>query len=163
MRFCTDGFDQAGQATVEAAFVLPVLFALFGMLLQPAVLLYDRCVMGAAAAETCRLAATQSCSAEATEAFTLRRLATLPAVDLFHTQGCAWDVDVEAGEGAGSASVRISGHVSVLPLLGLTAATMTEEAGDGCAVLSCEARSQLQPSWLQEVEGSPSEWISTWE
>ncbi len=98
---------ECGQATVEAAFVIPLLFALFGVLLQPALLLYDRCVMGAAAAETCRLASTQPCSEDAMRAFALRRLAALPPLDLFHSQDCPWELDVQAGQGAQASQVRI--------------------------------------------------------
>lgn len=154
---------ECGQATVEAAFVIPLLFALFGVLLQPALLLYDRCVMGAAAAETCRLASTQPCSEDAMRAFALRRLAVLPPLDLFHSQDCPWEIDVQAGQGVQASQVRISGHVRVLPLLGVAASALTEELGDGCAQLSCSASAQLHPSWLEGVDGSPSDWIATWD
>lgn len=56
MRSCSE----SGQSTVEAAVLLPVLFVVFGLLLQPAILLYNRCIMNAAAAEGCRLVATGS-------------------------------------------------------------------------------------------------------
>lgn len=163
MRCCTEHRAEGGQATVEAAFVLPVVFALFGLLLQPAVLLYERCVMVSAAAEACRLAATQPCSEEAMRAFALRRLAVLPQLDIFHTGGCEWELQIEPGSGGEASSVRISGHLRTLPLLGVTASSMTEEAGDGCALLSCQASSQLHPSWLQEAGGTPAEWIGRWE
>ena len=151
---------EAGQATVEAAFALPVLFAMFALLLQPAVLLYDRCVMDAAAAETCRLAATQSCSDSAMKAFVLRRLDALPSLDLFHTRACDWEVEIEGGA---QSTVSIKGHVTPLPLLGITASTMTDPAGDGCALLSSKVSSTLQPSWLSEVEGGPGDWVAQWD
>ena len=163
MRCCTERRAQSGQATVEAAFVLPVVFALCGLLLQPAILLYERCVMVSAAAETCRLAATQPCSDDAMRAFALRRLALLPGIDLFHSSGCEWEVQIEPGGSAAASSVRISGHLKTLPLLGITASSMTEEAGDGCALLSCQVSSQLHPAWLQEAGGTPAEWIGRWE
>lgn len=153
--------DERGQSTVEAAFALPILFVLFGLLLQPAVLLYDRCVMQSAAAETCRLAAMDSCSDEAVRAFALRRLEALPRLDLFHADSCAWQVEV--GVGSGSSTVCLEGHLKVLPLLGITASSMTEEAGDGCALMRCESTSALRPSWLGSEAGGPSEWIGQWE
>ena len=39
---------ESGQATVEAAFLLPVLFVGLLLLMQPGILLYDRLVMQAA-------------------------------------------------------------------------------------------------------------------
>mgnify|MGYP004570775557 CR=1 FL=1 len=165
MRCSTDCLltDERGQSTVEAAFALPLFFALFALLLQPAVLLYDRCVMQSAAAETCRLVALDSCSAEAAQAFALRRLEVLPRLDLFHTSACAWEIQLGAGEGSGSASVRIEGHVKTMPLLGITASSMTEAAGDGCALMRCKLASTLRPAWLGDGAGSPSEWIGQWE
>ena len=44
---------ESGQATVEAAFLLPVLFVGLLLLMQPGILLYDRLVMQAAASEGC--------------------------------------------------------------------------------------------------------------
>ena len=46
--------DERGQGTVEAALVIPVLFVLLLLLLQPGIVLYDRMVMRGAAAEACR-------------------------------------------------------------------------------------------------------------
>ena len=75
MCFCTDGFGkegadmrrtcESGQATVEAAFLLPVLFVGLLLLMQPGILLYDRLVMQAAASEGCRLLATKTTRARA--------------------------------------------------------------------------------------------------
>ncbi len=48
------GCREDGQATVEAAFALPVLFLLVLLLVQPGIVLYDRMVMASAAAEGCR-------------------------------------------------------------------------------------------------------------
>ena len=50
--------EDTGQATVEAAFALPIALVLVILLVQPGILLYDRIVMQQAAAETCRLLAT---------------------------------------------------------------------------------------------------------
>lgn len=64
---------ESGQATVEAAFLLPVLFVWLLLLMQPGILLYDRLVMQAAASEGCRLLATKTAAAgdmaESCEAF----------------------------------------------------------------------------------------------
>ena len=56
---CRTGRDE-GQATVEAAVLIPALFTALLLLLQPGILLYDRMVMQGAAAEGCRLLATKT-------------------------------------------------------------------------------------------------------
>ena len=98
MCFCTDGFGkegagmrrtcESGQATVEAAFLLPVLFVGLLLLMQPGILLYDRLVMQAAASEGCRLLATKTAAAgdmaESCEAFVRHRLGAIPPVSCFH-------------------------------------------------------------------------------
>lgn len=155
--------DENGQTTVEAAFALPVLFFAFALLLQPAVVLYDRCVLQSAAAEACRLQATQSCSEGALKAFVERRLAVLPALDLFHKAECPWNVSVEGGGLPASVTVSIEGHMKTLPLVGIVATTITRPAGDGCALVSCAATSDLGPSWLGEGSGGPGEWVSRWD
>ena len=65
--------QESGQATVEAAFLIPVLLVALLLLMQPGILLYDRLVMNAAASEACRLLATKTDAAgdmaEGCEAF----------------------------------------------------------------------------------------------
>ena len=158
----TEPLQQQGQATVEAAFLLPVLFVVVALLVQPAIVLYDRCVMEAAAAETCRLASTYTSHKKAVEAFAQRRLAAVPQLDVFHSGGCPWQVDIEGGECATEAKVTITGHLKMLPLVGVSASTLTHAAGDGCAVLSVTITSSQHPSWIENVDGSPAEWIGAW-
>ena len=50
--------EERAQATIEAAFAIPLLGVLLLMLLQPGIVLYDKIVMEHAAAEGCRLLAT---------------------------------------------------------------------------------------------------------
>lgn len=67
--------SRKGQTTVEAAVALPVLLILVLMLVQPAIMLYDRMVMESAAWEGCRLLATAQSQGKATcEALVKRRL-----------------------------------------------------------------------------------------
>ena len=49
---------EEGQATVEAAVLIPTVMVVLALLLQPAMLLYTRAVMSGAAAEGARLATT---------------------------------------------------------------------------------------------------------
>ena len=75
---------ERGQATVEAAFLIPVLFTVLLLSVQPGMVLYDRIVMQAAASDACRLAAVKTDavgdSSQAVEAFVRHRLgATRPS------------------------------------------------------------------------------------
>ena len=49
-----------GQATVESAFLIPVLFTALLLLVQPGMVLYDRMVMAAAATDACRVLAVKT-------------------------------------------------------------------------------------------------------
>lgn len=78
---------ERGQATVEAAFLIPVLFTVLLLSVQPGMVLYDRMVMQAAASDACRLAAVKTDavgdSSQAVEAFVRHRLGAIPPVPAF--------------------------------------------------------------------------------
>ena len=162
----TIGTD-AGQSTVEAAFAVPLLFLTVLLLLQPALLLYDRMVMNAAAAETCRLLATSGAAgAGAAEAFARHRLASIPPHDCFHVHdgGCTWNIQLEGGEASSDVKVRISTEVRPLPLLDAAARLAGLANGRGNLVLAVEASSPTQPDWAfgTAAGGSPSSWPGVW-
>ncbi len=154
-----------GQASVEAAFVLPVLALLMAMLVQPACLLYTRCVMEGAAAQACRLMTTLSeeeaaYGDELVRAFVLRRLAAVPDAPLFHEGGAeAWTVELEGQNGRHESAVSISGSVKPLPFLGAVAALMGQGDGEGNVRLEVEVRQTVRPDWL---EGSHAQWSAIW-
>ena len=114
---------ESGQATVEAAFLLPVLFVGLLLLMQPGMLLYDRLVMQAAASEGCRLLATRTAAAgdmaESCEAFIRHRLGAVPPVSCFHVHegACSWDIQLEGDERSDVVRVTIVNEVRPLPLL----------------------------------------------
>jgi Flp pilus assembly protein TadG len=160
----------AGQGTVEAAFVLPVLLIALLLLIQPGILLYDRIVMENAAAEGCRLLATKtdafgdadgSC-----EAFVRHRLAAIPPVDCFHMHdgGCTWDIAMNGGEKSKKVTVAISTKVKPLPLFdgGATLAGLVD--GDGALTVKVERSMPTQPDWVADVKGgkNPKSWIGAW-
>lgn len=155
--------SEHGQATVEAAFLLPMLFFLMALLLQPALLLYDRCVMAAAASETSRLAATTICGDESLEQFAKRRLAAVPQVEIFHSRSCGWTCAIEANADSGESTVVIEGHAKALPLLGLVAKLSGMTAGDGCLSLRAQTSCALMPDWARKTSGGPADWISRWQ
>lgn len=155
--------EREGQASVEAALLLPVTMAILALLIQPACLLYTRGVMESSAAEGVRALATATGSGgtttDACELFVRRRLEAVPELSCFHAGGSNdWQVSCEGSEGSGSCSVSIEGHARPLPLLGLFAGALgaADEAG---IVLEVEVREDVRPEWLT---GGYGEWIGMW-
>lgn len=153
---CTRNAD-SGQATVEAAFALPVLMLLVLMLLQPAIVLYDRMVMQAAAAEGCRLLATSTSSLgsmeSACEEFVRHRLGAIPQQDCFHvhdgTSGCSWDISITGNESSQTVEVSISGEIRPLPLLDGVSTLLGLVNERGNLVVQVSATALTQPEWAQ--------------
>lgn len=128
---------ESGQATVEAAFLLPVLFVGLLLLMQPGILLYDRLVMQAAASEGCRLLATKTAAAgdmaESCEAFVRHRLGAIPPVPCFHVHegACSWDIRFEGDERSDVVRVTIANEARPLPLLDAGGALLGIVNGNG--------------------------------
>ena len=162
--------DERGQGTIEAAVVIPVLFLLLLMLLQPGIVLYDRIVMGGAAAEACRLLATKTGAAgsmgDACEAFVRHRLSAIPQHDCFHVHGgsCSWDIDLVGDEGSESVTVRIGNELRPLPLFDTGARLLGLTNAHGNLEIEETVTMPTQPAWASSVEGglSPSTWIGAW-
>lgn len=161
--------SDAGQATVEAAFALPVLMLIALMLIQPGIVLYDRMVMQSAAAEGCRLLATaqaEESSLGRCEDYVRRRLGSIPQHDCFHVHEgqCSWDISFVGSESSSEVVVRISNEIKPLPLLD-GAATLLGFANDrGNLLISVEASMPTQPSWVasSDLGVSPSAWLGAW-
>lgn len=144
--------------------LLPTLMLLLAMLVQPACLLYTRCVMHAAAAEACRLMATSSHkvmgSGSAYTDYVLRRLAAVPDLALFHEGGRdGWEIELEGSSSSGEASAHLSTRARPLPFLGAAAALMGQGDGQGNVVLDVEVHEETRPEW---VEGGYDAWASIW-
>lgn len=155
-----------GQATVEAAFMIPVLFVVLLLLLQPGIILYDRVVMSHAAAEGCRLLATSNASFGTDDAqcaeLIRRRLGAIPQQDIFHVHegGCSYQVDVSGGGESSLASVSIENKVRLLPLFD-SAAALAGLAEDGCIVVKVECQIETQPDWVSSSASGidPDAWV----
>lgn len=162
--------DERGQGTVEAAVVIPVLFLLMLMLLQPGILLYDRVVMGNAAAEGCRLLATATDAAgpmqDACEAFIRHRLAAVPPHDCFHVHdgGCSWDIQMTGGESSDEVSVRIANEVRPLPLFDAGSKLLGLVNERGNLVIEASVTMPVQPGWVASSPSGaePADWIGEW-
>ena len=162
--------DTRGQGTVEAAVVIPVLFLLLLMLLQPGILLYDHVVMGNAAAEGCRLLATATDATGSMqgscEAFVRHRLAAVPQHDCFHVHGsgCSWDIRLSGDEASATVTVTIANEVKPLPLFDAGSKLLGLTNGNGNLTITESATMQTQPDWAwSSPSGStPADWIGAW-
>ena len=151
----------AGQATVEAAVLIPSVMLLLGILVQPVCLLYTRAVMHGTAAETARAVLTARGAEDLTECeqYARRRLAAVPEVSVLHVGGTDdWQIGVAQGDDGRVASVTITGHARPLPLFSLVSAPLAERDGTGL-VLHVEVKQVLRPSWLG---GSYGDWLEMW-
>lgn len=158
------GWAQRGQATVEAAFALPVLLVLVLMLLQPAILLYDRMVMANAAAEGARFLSTGQAGSQEVEDFVRRRLGAVPPQDLFHCHdgGCSWQVESTGGEASEEAYVRIRNELKPLPLIDYGANLLGLTNGAGRFEVEVEVVAPTQPSWAfgSSLGMDPQGWVT---
>lgn len=152
-----------GQASVEAAFLAPLLLVGLLVLLQPAIVLYDRAVAMAAATQGCRLLETRSSqSDEEVRAFVERRLAAIPDVEIFHAG--QWDIRFEGSQSDEEVSVSISHALKPLPLVGAAMGIvgLADESGMYRQEVSCSA--SVRDDWLVQSERGcdPQAWIERW-
>ena len=152
---------ERGQSTIEAAFLLPILFAVLGFLLQPAILLYNRCIMNTAAAEGCRLIATNTNDEATTRAFFERRLSAIPKIPIFH-EGDTWELSWSGGELGQPVSVNIVNHAQPLPLFGIVAGLSGSIDADGQIEQKVDVSCALAPGWASSLGSGPADWISKW-
>ena len=150
LRECT------GQATLEAAYLIPIIFLLLLLLIQPGIILYDFMVMRGAASEGCRLLATKTDvlgdSHEACEAYVKRRLAAIPPQDNFHIHdgGCSWEIELEGNEHSNMVRVTISNRLRLLPLFDAGGVLLGITDGQGVYPLEVSVATQVQPSWVSK-------------
>lgn len=161
----SSGRDDRGQATVEAAILVPVVFLLLVLLCQPAILLYDRMVMSAAAGQAVRMLSTRASDAPdgGFERVIESQLAAIPRSDVFHTGGGSWRIDLEGNEASREVHVAIENRVRPLPLVGLLAGAAGLADGDGLLRITVEATGRTQPDWVLAQGTSPAEWTGQWD
>jgi len=157
----------AGQASVEAAFLIPIVFLMLLLLIQPGIILYDRMVMQAAASEGCRLLATKTDAAGASEekyeSYILRRLGSIPPQDNFHIHGsaCSWDIELVGSENTAFVEVTIRNKVKPLPLLDSGAKLLGLLDESGLLTIEVSVSMPTQPYWVSEsAQGlDPRSWV----
>ena len=162
--------SERGQGTVEAAVTIPVLFILMLLLLQPGIVLYDRLVMGNAAAEGCRVLVTSTDALGSMqgscEAFIRHRLAAVPQHDCFHVHrgGCSWDIEMTGDEASGAVTVRIGNELRPLPLFDAGSKLLGLTNADGNLVIEESVTMPVQPDWVSSSPSgtNPADWIGAW-
>lgn len=169
---CCSNESERGQGTVEAAFALPILLLCLLLVLQPGIVLYDRMVMQAAAAEGCRLLATKTSSLgsmdAAVESYVRHRLGSVPQQDCFHVHdgalGCSWDIACSGDERSQTVEVSIRNELRPLPLLDAAAALLNLVNENGNLVVEVSASAPIQPDWATEalVGRSPEDLVGAW-
>lgn len=139
----------SGQATVEAAVAIPVAFLLLLLLVQPAIVLYDRTIMENAAAEACRLLATCQGDQSVVEDYVRRRLSAVPQAEIFHKHdaGCSWEIELEGGPHSAEVRVRLATKLQPLPLLGQVAQLVGAGEADGCWKIEVEEAMPVTAPW----------------
>lgn len=159
MRFCSE----SGQGTIEAAVMLPVLFVVFGLFIQPTILLYDKAVMSAAASEGCRLVATSTASETAVRGYVRRRLGAVPKLNVFHVGGDeGWKVSWTGPNKRGKVTVTIVNKAQPLPLFGVVAGLGNSITKKGYVKQTVKASASSRPVWSYE-NGEPEGWIGAWQ
>lgn len=158
--------SRSGQSTVEAVFIVPVLLLGVLLLVQPAILMYDRTVMESAANEACRLLATlDGSSVDVCEQFVRRRLGAVPQQDNFHvhSSGCTWEITC-SGAGSSQAHVTVSTQAKPLPLLGFGAGLLGATNDEGNFTVVAEASLKEQPDWAASSPqgANAASWVGAW-
>ena len=163
-------YSDRGQATVEAAYLIPVIFLLLLACCQPMILLYNRMIMENAAAEGCRLLATATVmgaySDQKYEGYIKRRLAAIPPVDIFHAHvgNKTWDIELIGDESSSNVSVSITNKLRPLPLLGWGSSLVGMCDADGYLTQEVVATVPSQPAWVwQNSSGCAADWARQWD
>ncbi|MEF2845306.1 MAG: TadE/TadG family type IV pilus assembly protein [Eggerthellaceae bacterium] len=153
-----------GQAVVEGAFLIPIILLLLMLLIQPGILLYNYVVMKGAAADACRVIATQASEpASSVEAAIRRHLGAVPEQDNFHvhSSGCSWVIEIEGSETTSEVAVRIENQVKPLPLFDFGAEALGLTNDQGHFYQQVEVRRPVYAAWVYESEDGvdPEGWV----
>ena len=144
---------------------IPLLFIGILLLVQPGIILYDRMVMGSAAAEACRTLATSD-DRYRIEELIRRRLGAVPQHECFHVHegACSWRIELTGSPASQEVAVRISNQVKPLPLISVGERALGLTNSDGNLEIEVTSRQVIQPAWAgSSTAGSdPSGWVGAW-
>ena len=146
--------------------LIPVLFTVLLMLIQPGIILYDRMVMNYAAAEGCRLLATadggSGLDGGRCEELVRRHLGAIPQQDLFHMHdgGCSYDIEVSGNESSAVVAVKITNRIKLLPLFD-AGARLAGASHDGTLQIEVSRSARTKTPWLGTGASrlNPDAWV----
>lgn len=158
-----------GQATVEAAVLIPIVLLMLMFLLQPGIILYDRLVMKNAAAEGCRLLSTKiaiSSQTDLYEEYIRSRLGSIPQEDHFHIHddGCSWEISMQGDESSAVVSVEITNKVKPLPFFDFASKGIGMVGEDGFFTIEVNEVFVPKNDWVISNDAglNPKNWVSQW-
>lgn len=160
--------NSEAQSTVEAAIMIPVIFLLLLLLIQPGIYLYDLCIMNEAATETCRVLSTASDAEKSTicEPFARRRLSAIPQQDNFHlhSTGCSYEIEYFGDQNYNEVQVIIKNQLKPLPLIGFLSGTLGLLNENDCFEIESKAVQTTRPSWVNNSPqgANPDNWVGGW-
>lgn len=144
--------EEKGQATVEAAFLIPVMMAILLLMLEPGIVLYDKIVMNSAVAEGARLLATQDASNTSyVDDFVKRRLGAIPSIDIFHVHSgdCSYAIETSGDANSEFVSVKLTNRIKALPLLDICLRAFGGVSDSGEFEIMTESSLKVQNSWAR--------------
>ena len=149
-----------GQATVEAACMIPVACLLVLIMLQPALLLMNHVVMECVANDVCRFMVTQplESSNQKVHEYALRRLNAVPDISVLHKG--EWDVQVYYDEESRELNVAIAHAVKPLPLIGVGLGFIGALDMRGCVSQQVVVKRVLHSDWEYGQGLDPQTWIT---
>lgn len=156
--------SDSGQSIPEVPVVVVTLMAFVLMIMQPAVLLYDRMVLNNAAAETARVLVTGVAAGDAgrhegaVKGFAIRRLAAIPDAEFFKV-GEPEITFPESSPGGQWVSVRITVKAKPMPVIGTVGRLAGLTGDDGNYQVEGFAR---VPAAMTNIDGGydPPGWVT---
>ena len=144
--------DQA-QASIESAFILPLVFICMGLALQPLLYMYSKSLCTEAVEEGARYAISVE-NDTYVERYVRRRLDAIPSIGILHKDGDG-DWNIEIVRQSNSVAISLTGHMQELPILGLAAHLYLPHDAEGL-LIEAKAQAVSHPSWR---EGSYEDWV----
>lgn len=168
--------DDAGQSVAEFPIIVSFLLVMILIMLQPAIILYDRIVIENAAAEACRIMVTNPAAAtdhhqDHIVNFVKRRMSAIPKTDFFmRVNPFTGDPKIEVSgndtPATGRVSVKITIKAKPLPLVslakqfGLFGSSVHDPYN---FVIVAESTAQGAVRDDDKIDSTtPSEWLGVW-
>lgn len=157
-----------GQATVEAAIMIPIIFLILLLLIEPSILLYDFCIMNSSASETCRILSTcnELDKVNVCETYAKKRLSAIPQQDNFHlhSSGCSYEITLIGNENSEECEVKIKNEIVPLPLIGFLSDIVGILNNNKNFELIASANYKSRPSWVKNnlKDLTTENWVGKW-